>query len=82
MKLCLRELDEELHKAMIRKLKKGKVYWPFSDNIWVADLAVMQLVSKFNKRFQFLFCFIDIFSKYARVVSLKEKKTITITNAS
>ena len=80
--LCLKELDEELHEAMIGKLKKGKVYWPFSDNIWVADLAGMQLVSKFNKGFQFLFCFIDIFSKYARVIPLKDKKTITITNAS
>ena len=82
MKLCLRELDEELHKAMIRKLKKGKVYWPFSDNIWVADLAGMQLIRKFNKGFQFLLCVIDIFSNYARVIPLKDKKAIAVTNAS
>ena len=32
----------------------------------------MQLISKFNKRFRFLSCVIDIFSKYAWVVPLKD----------
>ena len=41
----------------------------------------MQLISKFNKGFRFLLCVIDIFSKYAWVVPLKDKKGITITNA-
>ena len=41
----------------------------------------MHLINKFNKKFRFLLCVIDIFSKYARVVPLKHKKGITITNA-
>ena len=41
----------------------------------------MYLISKFNQVFRFLLCVIDIFSKYAWVVSLKDKKGITITNA-
>ena len=41
----------------------------------------MQLISKFNKRFTFLLSVIDIFSKYAWVIPLKDKKGITITNA-
>ena len=41
----------------------------------------MQLISKFNREFRFLLCFIDIFSKYAWIVSSKDKKGITITNA-
>ena len=41
----------------------------------------MQLISKFNKGFRFSLCVIDIFSKYAWVVPLKDKKGITITNA-
>ena len=41
----------------------------------------MQLISKFNKGFRFLLCVIDIFSKYAWVVSLKEKKGVSIVNA-
>ena len=57
------------------------VYSGFKDNIWAADLADMQLIGKFNKGFRFLLCVIDIFSKYAWVVPLKDKKGVTITNA-
>ena len=59
------QLAEELHKPIIKKFKKRKVYSRFRDNIWGADLADMQLISKFNKGFRFLLCVIDIFSKYA-----------------
>ena len=41
----------------------------------------MQLTSKSNKGFRFLLCVIDIYSKYACVIPLKDKKGITITNA-
>ena len=41
----------------------------------------MQLISKFNKRFRFLLCVIDIFSKHAWVVPLKDEKGVGITNA-
>ena len=41
----------------------------------------MHLTSKFNKGFRFLLCVIDIFSKYAWVIPLKDKKGITINNA-
>ena len=75
------QLTEEFHKPIIKKFKKRKVYSTFKDNIWGADLAFMQLISKFNKRFRFLLCVIDIFSKYAWVVSLKDKKDVSIINA-
>ena len=41
----------------------------------------MQLISEFNKGFRFLLCVIGIFSKYAWVVPLKDKKGVTIVNA-
>ena len=41
----------------------------------------MQLISKFDKEFRFLFCVIDIYSRYVWVISLKDEKGITITNA-
>ena len=41
----------------------------------------MQLTSNFNKGFRFLLCVIDIFSKYAWIIPLKDKKGIAITNA-
>ena len=68
------QLPIELHKPIIRKFRKRKVYSSFRDNIWGADLADMQLISKFNKGFRFLLCVIDIFSKYAWVIPLKDKK--------
>ena len=46
-----------------------------------ADLADMQLLSSYNKRIRFLLCVFDIFSKYARVVPLKDKKGISIVKA-
>ena len=75
------KLTEESHKPIIKKFKKRTVYSRFKDNIWVADLADMQLISKFNKRFRLLLCVIDIFSKYAWVVPLKDKKAASIVNA-
>ena len=75
------QLAEELHKRIIKKLKKRKVYPEFKDNIWGADLADMQLISKSNEGFRFLLCVIDLFSKYAWVVPLKDKKGISIGNA-
>ena len=45
------------------------------------DLVDMQLLSKYNKGIRFLLCAIDIFSKYAWVVPLKDKKGISIVKA-
>ena len=49
-----KELTKQLHKLVIRKFKKRKVQSSFIDNIWGADLADMQLISKFNKEIRFL----------------------------
>ena len=49
-----KKIAEELHKLIIRKFEKLKVHLSFIDNIWVADLADMQLISKFNTGICFL----------------------------
>ena len=59
------QLSEELHKPNIRNFKKRKVHLSFIDNIWLADLADMQLISKLSKGTRFLLCVIDIYSKDA-----------------
>ena len=69
-----KELAEEVHKPIIRKFKKRKVRTTFNDNILGADLAGMQFISKFNKGIHFLLCAIDIFSKYAWVIHLKDRE--------
>ena len=74
-------LADELHKPIIKKFNKRKVYSQFKDNIWRVDLADMQSLSKKNKGIKYLLCAIDLFSKYAVVVPLKDKKGTSITNA-
>ena len=73
--------ENELHRQIIRKFKRRKVYSSFRDNIWSADLADMQSLSKCNKGIRFLLCAVDFFSKYAWVVPLKDKRGATIVNA-
>ena len=74
-------LAEQLRKPIIRNPEKRKVHSNFTENIFDVDLADMQLISTFNKGFKFLLCVIDICTKYAWVINLKDKKGITITNA-
>ena len=57
------QLANELHKPIIRKFKKRKVYSSFRDNIWGVDLADMQSLRKYNKGIKCLLCAIDLFSK-------------------
>ena len=74
-------LTDELHKPIIRKFNKRKVYSQFKDNIWGVDLADMQSLSRKNKGIKYLLCAIDLYSKYAFVIPLKDKKGISIVNA-
>ena len=66
---------------MPKKFRRSKVYAIFKDNIWVASLAEMEslfLNIKLVKNFLFA---IDIFTKYASVKAVKDKKGKTILNA-
>ena len=49
----------DLSTLYVMKIRKTKIYSSFIDNIWVADLADMQLLSKFNKEIRFLSCIFD-----------------------
>ena len=75
------QLANELHKPIIQKFKKRKVFSSFRDNIWGVDLANMQSLSKYNKRIKYLLCAVDFFGKYAWVVPLKDKRGTSIINA-
>ena len=73
-------LANELHKPIIQKFKKIRVDLSFRDNIWGANLPDMQSLSKYNKENKYLLCAIDLFSKYAWVVPIKDKKGTSIVN--
>ena len=74
-------LADELQKPIIKKFDKRKVYSQFKDNIWGVDLADIQSLSRKNKGIKYLLCAIDLYSKYAFVIPLKDKKGISIVIA-
>ena len=53
-------LADELHKPIIKKFEKRKVYSQFKDNIWGVDLADMQSLSRKNKGIKYILCVIDL----------------------
>ena len=71
------QLANELHRQIIRKNKKFICYL---DTTWVVDLADMQSLRKYQKGIKYLLCAIDLFSKYARVAPLKDKRGISIVD--
>ena len=74
-------LADELHKPVIKKFNKRKVYSQFKDNIWGVDLVDMKSLSRKHKGIKYLLYAIDLYSKYAFVIPLKDKKGISIVNA-
>ena len=70
-------LADERHKPVIKKFNKRKVYPQFKDNV---DLADMQSLSRKNKGIKYLLSAIDLYSKYAFAIPLKDKKGISIVN--
>ena len=59
------EVDEELHKPVIKEFQKRIVYAKFKDKIWTADLGQMRSLSSKNQNVKCLLCVIDVFTKYA-----------------
>ena len=73
------ELAQELHKPAIKKFKIRRVYLRYK-NIWAADLAKMGSLSFKNQGVKYLLCVIDIFTRYAWVKPVKEKKAKIVLN--
>ena len=66
---------------LLKNLKKEKFISFLRDNIWGVYLADIQSLSKYNKGNKYLLCAIDLFSKYAWVIPIKDKKGTSIVNA-
>ena len=74
-----KNLPRRTDSDLVENLRNVK--YIYRDNIWGADLADMQLISKYNNGVTFLLFVIYTYSKYALVVPLRDKKSLTITNA-
>ena len=74
-------MAEELHKPVRRTFQKRRVYVKGLDEIWAADLIEMRPFAESNNGVNYLLAVIDIFSKYAWLAPLKNKKGDSVANA-
>ena len=74
-------LSEELHKPKRKNYPRRRIIVNHIDEIFAADLVEMQKFAKLNKGYRYLLTCIDIFSKYAFVIPLKDEKGINVKNA-
>jgi len=70
-----------LHKPARRHFKRNKTYVSGIDKQWQVDLADMQGLSRQNNGIKYLLACIDIFSKYAWVIPIKNKSAPIMTVA-
>lgn len=70
-----------LHKPVRYHFPRRRVIVGGMDHQWQADLVDLRSLSKFNKGFTFLLTCIDVLSKYAWVVPLKDKTGRSLVTA-
>ena len=72
-------LAKELHRPAIRHFTRRTIRSSGVDQIWSMDLVDMSKTKYANKHFTFILTVIDIFSRYAFAMPLKNKKGPTST---
>ena len=77
---CKWKQAQELHRPAIKKLKNRRVYARFKNNIWAVKLDQVGSLSPKSRNVKILYV-IDVFTKYACVKPLKDKKEKTVLNA-
>ena len=70
-----------LHKPLRKKFKRSPTVVAGIDHQWQADLSDVSSISTKNDGYRFLCCVIDVFSKYAWVIPIKDKKGDTLVKA-
>jgi hypothetical protein len=69
------------HKPIVKQFPRNQVITRGIDDLWQIDLADLQKISKFNDNNRYLVTCIDVFSKFAWVVPIKNKKSDTVLEA-
>ena len=76
------KLANELHKPIIRNFKRRKVnFGNEPNNIWSADLIDLKKLKKYNNGFQYIINIIDLYSRYAWSIPIKNKTGKSIVEA-
>ena len=74
------QLAKEVFSPQITKFKRQRIIPLYKDETWSADLIDKSSLSKYNKNYKFILTVIDIFTKYAWAIPLKNKSGLSITN--
>ena len=81
MDKTLETFAKEIHHARRKNFERRKVIVNTIDEIWGIDLAQMDSYVTDNDGYKFIMCVIDVFSKFAFCVPLKNKTALSILNA-
>lgn len=76
-----KQLAYTLHKPVRLHFKRNPILVSAIDEIWQADLADLSNLSKENRGYKYLLTVIDIFSKFAFTVALKNKSATSVKKA-
>ena len=74
------QLAKEVFSPQITKFKRQRIITLYKDKTWSADLIDKSSLSKYNNKYNFILTVIDIFTKYAWAIPLKNKSGLSITN--
>ena len=74
------QLAKEVFSPQITKFKRQRIIPLYKDETWSADLIDKSSLSKYNNNYKFILTIIDIFTKYAWALPLKNKSGLSITN--
>ena len=74
------QLAKEVFSPQIAKFKRQRIIPLYKDETWSADLIDKSTLSKYNINYKFILTVIDIFTKYAWAIPLKNKSGLSITN--
>ena len=74
-------LAKEVFCPQITKFRRERIIPLYKDETWSADLNDKSFLTKYNNNFiKFILKIIDIFTKYALAIPLKNKSGLSITN--
>ena len=76
----LHGLPKEVFSIQITKFRRERIIPLYKDETWSADLIDKSSLTKYNNNYKFILTVIDIFTKYAWAIPLKNKSGLSITN--
>ena len=74
------QLAKEVFSPRITKFRRERIIPLYKDETWSADLIDKSSLSKYNNNYKFILTVIDIFTKYAWAIPLKNKSGLSIAN--